>query len=100
MSLITKEDALKAVEQVMHPAIDRNLLDLGIVKDIDVEGKDAVVTFAFPFPNIPIADQLIDSVRYPLQKLGLNVEVKITIMNQDELRAFLAMEQESWKGTM
>ncbi len=100
MSQITTDDALKIVSQVMHPAVDRNLVDLGIVKDIEVENDNATVIFAFPFPNIPIANQLISSVQFPLEKLGLSVEYKITTMNQEEVQAFLAMEQAAWKGTM
>jgi len=30
--------------------------------------------------------------------LGTEAEVRITEMNQEERHAFLAMEQESWKG--
>jgi hypothetical protein len=30
--------------------------------------------------------------------MDVEVEVDLTIMNQEELQAFLAMEQESWKG--
>ena len=98
MSQITKSDALKAAADVMHPAIDRSLIDLGIVKDIEVEEGDSTVTFAFPFPNIPIAEQLISSVQVPLEALGLQVESVVTTMNQEEVQAFLAMEQAAWKG--
>lgn len=98
MSQITKEDALKIASQVMHPAVDRNLVDLGIVKNIEIKEENATVIFAFPFPNIPIADQLVSSVRGPLEKRGLNVDVQITVMSPAELQAFLAMEQEAWKG--
>jgi len=100
MSQVTKDDALKIASQVMHPAINRNLVDLGIVKDIEIENDNATVIFAFPFPNIPIADQLISSVQTPLEKLGLKVESKMTTMNPKEVQAFLAMEQAGWKGTM
>lgn len=100
MSQVTKDDALKIASQVMHPAIDRNLVDLGIVKDIEVENDNATIIFAFPFPNIPIADQLISSVQFPLEKLGLKVEYEITTMNQQEVQAFMAMEQAAWKETM
>jgi metal-sulfur cluster biosynthetic enzyme len=95
---ISEEDVQKAVAQVKHPAIDYTLLDLGIVKDITVEGNKVTATFAFPFPNIPIKDQLINSIREPIEELGAEVEVKITEMNQEELQKFLTMEQEAWKA--
>jgi len=95
---ISEEDIQKVVAQVKHPAIDHTLLDLGIVKDITVESNNVAVTFAFPFPNIPIKDRLVNSIREPIEELGAEVEVKITEMNQEELQKFLTMEQEAWKA--
>ena len=88
------------LEKVKHPAIDRSLLDLGIIKEIAVKDDKVAITMALSFPNIPITDQLISSIKEPIDKLGMEVEVKQTIMNQNELQRFLTMEQEGWKGTM
>ena len=93
----SKEDLLNVLSQVMHPAIDRTLIDLGIVKDIVVRDNLVTLTLALPFPEIPIKEYLINSVREPITKLGLELEIKITVMSQQEREAFLAMEQESWK---
>jgi metal-sulfur cluster biosynthetic enzyme len=95
---ISEEDVRREVAQVKHPAIDRTLIDLGMVKDITTEGNKVTVTLAVPFPGIPIKDLLINSVRDPIERLGAKVEVKLAVMNQQELQAFLAMEHESWKG--
>jgi len=97
---ISKEDVQNAIAQVKHPAIDSTLLDLGIVKDISVNEKKVTITLAFPFPDIPIKDHLVNSVKNPIKKLGVEVEVKITVMSQDELEKFLAMEQRYWEGGM
>lgn len=40
----------------------------------------------------------MNSVSEPIKNLGAEIEVEITIMNPEELQAFLAMEQESWRG--
>ena len=97
-SAVSEADIRQAVEQVKHPAIDHSLVDLGIVKNIAIEGQKVTVTFAFPFPKIPIGDMLVDSVRLPLQNLGVEVEIETTVMDQAELKKFLAMEQDGWKG--
>jgi len=52
---------------------------------------------AFPFPNIPIGDYFVNSVREAIEKLGVKPEIKIIIMDQEEQKRFLAMEQENWK---
>jgi metal-sulfur cluster biosynthetic enzyme len=95
---ISQEDVRKALAGVKHPMIDRTLLDLGIIRYITVENDRAEITLAFPFPNIPIKEHLINSVREPITNLGAEVHVKLTVMNQEEIERFLAMEKEAWKG--
>ena len=95
---LSEMDIHQAIGQVKHPAIDHSLVDLGIVKDVTIAAQKVTVTFAFPFPNIPIEDQLINSVLLPLKSLGAEVEVQTTVMEQAELQKFLKMEQEAWKG--
>jgi len=97
-SSLSEKDMLQVVEQAKHPAIDYTLMELGIIKDVVIDGKKVSITFAFPFPNVPIKDLLIDSVRLPLENLGAEVEVETTVMNQEELDKFRVMEQDGWKG--
>jgi metal-sulfur cluster biosynthetic enzyme len=95
---MSEEHVRRVLADVKHPAIDRTLLDLGIIRSIKVESDNVKILLAFPFPNIPIADRLIKSVQEPLNKEGLAVEVAVTAMAEEELYKFLAMEQEGWKG--
>ena len=97
---ISEQDVRKAVGEVRHPAIDCTLVDLGIVKDLTVKGDKVVITIAFPVPNIPIRDKIVNSVKEPITKLGAECEIKETIMNQRERETFLDKEQKNWKGNM
>lgn len=96
----SEEEIRQVVAEIKHPAIDRTLVDLGVVKEITVNGNKVLVTMALPFPGIPtqVKDYLVNSVVEQIKKLDVEVEVDVTIMNQEELQAFLDMEQESWKG--
>jgi len=96
----SKEDVHRAVGQVMHPAISRSLVDLGIVKDITLEHGKVRLTLALPFLGIPVSikDYFVNSLRKVVTDLGAEAEIRITGMSQEEQQAFLAMEQESWKG--
>ncbi len=96
--MITKEQAIEAIKEVKHPAIDRTLLDLGIVKHVSADEEKVYVTFAFPFPSIPIADTLISSISQPLQAIGATVLVDMVLMTEEEKQKFLQMEQEAWTG--
>lgn len=95
---MNEEEIKKILEKVMHPEINASLVDLGIIKEINVEGKKVIVEMAFPFPGVPIKEMLIDIVKEPLEKSGLQVEIKESVMNQEELKKFFRSEQEKWKG--
>ena len=95
---MTKEEIIKAISGVMHPAINFSLLDLGIVKNIRVEDDKVKITFAFPFPNIPIKDMLVNFIDQPLKTFGVSADYDFTVMSDEERENFLRMETEGWKG--
>jgi ATP-binding protein involved in chromosome partitioning len=97
---ISKGDIHQAIGQVMHPEINRTLIELEMVKDITLKDNEVTLTLVLPFLGIPISvkDYLVSSLRQAITKLGAKVEIRIAEMNQEERLAFLAMEQESWKG--
>lgn len=94
----TNQEIIDLISAVKHPAIDHTLVDLGIVRDINVFSKTVVLEFAFPFPNIPIADALVNSIEAPLNDNGYRLLSEIITMNEQEKARFLQMETEAWKG--
>lgn len=95
---MNKEDVLKSIENVMHPAINFSLVKLGIVKDVVVEDNTAKVIFALPFPNIPIINDLIFSVSQPIMNMDLKFKYETVLMTEEEKAKFMKLEAEGWKG--
>lgn len=95
---ITLENIKELLGKVKHPAIDDSLLKLGMIKNMEMKNKEITVVLAFPFENIPIKDQIMASVKEPLDKLNLDTKIETTVMNQDELQNFLSREQKNWRG--
>ena len=94
---ISSDKIKKILGKLKHPSINRTLVELGMIKDIKVKNNKATITLVFPFEGIPIKDYLIDSVKTSLSKFGVNIEIKTTVMNQEELQKFLDIEQRYWK---
>ena len=92
------EDVTQAIANVMHPAIDRSLMDLGMIRDIALTGTTASLTLLLPFPGIPILSFLEKSLEESVKPMGIDLEIKIENMNQEEIQNFLTMEKEAWKG--
>ncbi|HEX76173.1 MAG TPA: iron-sulfur cluster assembly protein [Dehalococcoidia bacterium] len=97
---ILEEDVYQAIGQVVHPEISRTLVELRMVKDITLKDDEVTLTLMLPFLGIPalIKDHLVNSLRQAVTKLGAKVKIKIAEMSQEERQAFLAMEQDGWKG--
>ena len=96
---ISEEEVRRALAEVMHPAIDRTLVELGMIKNITIKNDRVALTLSLPFPNIPIKKYLVNSVQEAVMKLGVEVKIEIGQMNQKEREFFLAMEEQSWKGS-
>lgn len=96
--VMTKTEVINVLSKVEHPAIRYSLIKLGIVTEVELTGNNVKVVFAFPFPNIPIADFLIQSVAKPIKHLGLEFEYTTRVMNDEERNLFLQLETEAWKG--
>ncbi len=98
METFKNEQLTDTISVIKHPAIDLSLQELGIVKEVKIEENKVTVIFAFPFPDIPIGDQLINSIGNPVKNLGYNFDSKIVIMTEAEKQKFLELEASAWKG--
>ncbi len=98
MSSVSKEDVLSVIESVKHPAINLSLIELGMLRNINIEDESVSAEFVFPFPNIPIKEMLFSSVRQPLENMGYSLEFTETLMTAEEVQRFLALETANWKG--
>jgi ATP-binding protein involved in chromosome partitioning len=103
MTKSTSEPEIRqALAEVKHPEIASTLVNLGILKNIIVEGKQVTLTLALPFMGIPleVRDYLTNSVRQALANLDASLEVDVNLaeMNPEERAKFLAMAKEGWIG--
>ncbi len=91
---------VQSLINIEHPFISFPLTELGILQDIDIDmaKKNVSVMFVFPFPEIPIADQLINLVKTPVSELEFKFEYEIRVMNDEEKQIFLQLETQGWKG--
>ncbi|PHO12509.1 metal-sulfur cluster assembly factor [Malaciobacter marinus] len=91
MSNFTKEqieDVEKKIifnlKQVYDPEIPVNIYDLGLIYKIEIEEKEpylhATVTMTLTSPACPVADALIDQVKYVTQAVDLVDEAYVHLV--------------------
>lgn len=87
----------KALEAVIDPELKRNLVELGMVKEIQIEDGRVGVTVALTTPACPLSSQIEDDVRREVLALpGVRqVDVTFGTLSPDErLRALGGEEEE------
>lgn len=57
MAALTKENVLKALQNVHDPDLHRDIVSLNFVKDLTISGKDVSFTLQLTTPACPVRDQ-------------------------------------------
>lgn len=98
----SEQEIRQALAQIRHPEIANTLVDLGMLKDVIVEGNKVSLTLLLPFMGIPIQikDYLVHSIHEALARLDASPEVELNLaeMNDEERAKFFRMAQEGWLG--
>ncbi|MBN1262228.1 MAG: Mrp/NBP35 family ATP-binding protein [Anaerolineae bacterium] len=108
--MVTVEQVMDALRHVMDPEIHRNIVDLGMVREVAVDGADVKVTIALTVPNCPLQDTIAQDAARAVDALaeGLQVNIVLDAMTpeeKDRLMAKLRAErktqpQQSLAGSM
>ncbi len=78
--MVTQEGVRKALRGVKDPELNLNIIDIGLVYDVDVsEEGDVRVTMTLTSPGCPAGPEIVGDVKRTVQDLEAvrNVEVEI-----------------------
>jgi Mrp family chromosome partitioning ATPase len=85
-------EILAALRKVVDPEIGRNIVELGMVRDLTVAAPNRLsFTLALTVPTCPMKDQIAFDARQVLQPLGFDtVEIAFGAMSEAERKAVFA----------
>jgi Mrp family chromosome partitioning ATPase len=88
--MITKEAVLDALHVVMHPEVERNLVELGMIGDLAVDEGNVSLKLMLPFKDAPVKDELVKRVKRAIADLSPEAEIQVGLseMSQQERAAF------------
>ncbi len=86
---ITREDILRALEEVRDPELHRSVVELNMVRQVKIEGPVVFVEIALTVKGCPLKGRIEEDVRERLARLpGVEkVLVKLDVMTEEERRA-------------
>ena len=97
---LDEQKIIQALSQVEHPEIKNTLVDLGMVKDIQVEGDRVSLKLMLPIMGIPpaVRDYMINSLRQAVADQSVELDVALAEMTPAERQRFLTLEQQNWRA--
>lgn len=89
----TKERVLGALRQVMDPELGRGLVDLGMVRDVNVENGAVRLTLAMTTMACPLRAQLAAAARAAVAALPGVEDVQVETVEMTEEEKLRVMRQ-------
>jgi len=78
--MITEEQAREALKQVEDPEIGLNIIDLGLVYEIDIEGSTVSIRMTLTSPGCPVGAQLLGGAKRALEELEGVEQAKVELV--------------------
>jgi metal-sulfur cluster biosynthetic enzyme len=66
---VTEKDVRDALKKVKDPELNIDLVTLGLVYDIQVEGNEAKAIISLTTPMCPVAGEIVDQARLAVAKV-------------------------------
>ena len=82
--MVTHEDIESALRRVIDPELGSNIVDLGMVKDIAIEGGVVTLTIALTIAACPMRDQIESDVVRKLKAMPDVADVRVEIGAMDD----------------
>ena len=76
---VTKEDVYKALKNVIDPEIGFNIIDLGLVYDVDIQDGNVKIKMTLSSPSCPLSGTILSWVESAVRNLeGVeNVDIEL-----------------------
>ena len=76
---ITREQVMERLRGVQDPELAHNIVQLGLVRDIEVEGARVYVDVQLTTPNCPFANVIVERVRSAVANMPGVQGVEVTL---------------------
>lgn len=95
--MITEAQVKHALSQVIDPEVGRNLVELGMVKDLKIEDSEVKFTLALTTLESPVQDQLVAQAKAVVLALdgARKVEIEVVELSAEERQRIWAQAQQT-----
>lgn len=77
---LTKEEVMKVLKNVVDPEVGVNIVDMGFIYGIEIEGKKVKVRMTLTTPGCPMHAMFVHEVENALKAVFDDVEVQVELV--------------------
>ena len=78
--MVTEEQVREALKQIEDPEVGLNIVDLGLVYDVDVDGAAVTVNMTLTSPACPVGPQILNGSKMVVQDMEGVEETNIQLV--------------------
>ena len=79
---ISKDSVFNALKQVIDPEIGINLVDLGMIKDVEIKNEEITVKMVLTSPFCPMLDYLAEKVKSKVESVSPGAKVIVSMLDE------------------
>ncbi len=87
--MVTQEKIEEALGKVIDPHVGMSVVDMGMIRDIAIEGNEVEVKMVLTAPGCPLASYLVEQVRKAAEGVAGVEKAKVTLLDEPWSPAFM-----------
>jgi ATP-binding protein involved in chromosome partitioning len=100
LDMLTKEKILEALKEVKDPELNRSLVELNMVRNIQIDGNDVSLDVILTIQGCPLKIKIQEDVEQAVKNAGAeNVEIQFGSMTDEERSALAASLRKGTAGS-
>jgi len=80
--MVTEQDIREALSAVIDPEIGMSVTDLGMIREVLINGGQVEIKMVLTTPFCPLADYLVQQVRQAADKVEGVTEARVTLLQE------------------
>lgn len=96
MSEVTEQAVLEAMREVTDPELGANLVDLGMVKQIEIADDHVTVQLVLTAPDCPMANWILYQARRAVGRVPGVASVRVDVLDEPYQPPGASEDWQSW----
>ncbi len=80
MLLLTEQSVLEQLRQVVDPEVDCNIVDLGLIYNLEIQGSKVSVQMTLTTPGCPMHESIAGGVKAALLRLPGVTDAEVAVV--------------------